>query len=423
MPKIQNLKDVVENHLCCGCGICAYLQSDVIDMVDDVKTGRRPVFSSNIVLSKLENEQLLQACPGMGLTYHDLHVVPECIDELVAEWGPIREILEGYSADQELRYAGSSGGIASTLALFGIENCEMYGVLHIAARKDIPYLNHTVLSVKREQIISRMGSRYAPASPCDALQEVVDAPRPCIIIGKPCDIAAIEKIRKLKPELNEKIALTISIFCAATPSVEGTLAVMKHLGVKNDKSVHSVRYRGNGWPGNACVKYSDANGEEQVKQMSYADSWGDILCHYRQWRCNLCVDHTGEFADISVGDPWYREIEVGDPGRSLALARTERGRKILKEAVSKGYIILDKVDPKILAASQPSLINIRGSVWGRLLALRLLGVATPQIQGVPMFKTWLTHLSLRQKMQSIFGTFKRVSRYNLRKRRKVKPLI
>ena len=157
--------------------------------------------------------------------------------------------------------------------------------------------------------------------------------------------------------------------------------------------------------------------------MSYADSWGKILCHYRQWRCNLCVDHTGEFADISVGDSWYRDVGAGDPGRSLVLARTTHGQQILTEAVAEGYLILEKTASGVLPASQPYLLNVRRSVWGRLLALRIAGVATPKIYGVPMFRLWLTRLSLRQKLQSIIGTFKRVIRYKLRERRKVNPFI
>lgn len=421
MSKINSISDVAENHLCCGCGICAYLCPDSIHMVDDIQKGRRPVLSPGAVCSAAINEHLLSACPGMGLNYKGTHKFPKCIDELVAEWGPILEISEGYAMDQEHRHAASSGGVASTLAIFGIEQSGMHGVLHIAARSDIPYLNHTVLSTDRKQIISRMGSRYAPASPCDGLQKIVDAPAPCVIIGKPCDIAAIHKIRKLRPELDEKIGLTISIFCAATPSTAGTLAVMKHLGVKNENSVQQISYRGNGWPGDARVVFNSSDGE-CIKQMSYADSWGKVLCHYRQWRCNLCVDHTGEFADISVGDPWYRDNDANDSGRSLILARTTRGQKILKEAVAKRYLTTEETNPIVLSASQPSLLKIRRSVWGRLLVLRIAGVATPKIRGVPMFRLWV-RLSLRQKLSSIIGTFKRVIRYKLRERQKVKPFI
>ena len=37
----------------------------------------------------------------------------------------------------------------------------------------------------------------------------------------------------------------------------------------------------------------------------------------------MCADHTGEFADIAVGDPWYRPHLDDEPGRSLVLARSE----------------------------------------------------------------------------------------------------
>ena len=48
----------------------------------------------------------------------------------------------------------------------------MHGVLHIAARPDVPWLNHTVLSTTRAELLAATGSRYAPASPCDRLELV-----------------------------------------------------------------------------------------------------------------------------------------------------------------------------------------------------------------------------------------------------------
>ena len=420
MTKIVSVQDVAENHLCCGCGICAYLCPDSVQMVDDVQAGRRPVLSGSAILPDSLQKKILHACPGIELTYKNEKKSPEYLSELTAEWGSIREVLEGFSSDQALRHAGSSGGVASTLALFGITHRKMYGVLHTAARLDIPYLNHTVLSTTKEQIVGRMGSRYSPASPCDGLQKVVDAPSPCVIIGKPCDIAAIQKVRKIMPELEKKIGLTISLFCAATPSTKGTFAVMEYLGVKEKNSVRHIRYRGRGWPGNAQVEFR-SDGKDHVKQMSYADSWGKFLCHYRQWRCNLCVDHTGEFADISVGDPWYRDVDDNDPGRSLILIRTKRGQHFLEDAVHNSWLTLENTKPEVLAASQPSLLNIRSSVWGRIAVLKMAGVATPKIHGVPMFRLWLTRLTLRQKLNSILGTLKRVARYKLRQRLIVTP--
>ncbi|MPZ74883.1 MAG: hypothetical protein GEU74_17010, partial [Nitriliruptorales bacterium] len=58
----------------------------------------------------------------------------------------------------------------------------------------------------------------------------------------------------------------------------------------------------------------------------------------------------------TVGDPWYREIPEGEPGRSLVLVRTERGRRILHAAIGSGALVLERVGPEIVQASQPNLL-------------------------------------------------------------------
>jgi coenzyme F420 hydrogenase subunit beta len=196
--------------------------------------------------------------------------------------------------------------------------------------------------------------------------------------------------------------------------------MLSAMGVSDPASVESVRYRGNGWPGRATVRYRTPHGTEE-RSLSYDESWGDILQKHRQWRCYICPDHTGEAADISVGDPWYRPIPEGDPGHSLVLARTERGKRIIEEAIKAGYLTLRRVEPRILPASQPNLLRTRGAVWGRLLALRLAGAPTPIYRGMEMLRFWLTELSLKDKLQSLTGTLRRIGRKKLKERQPVVP--
>jgi coenzyme F420 hydrogenase subunit beta len=417
--KVINIQDVVENQLCCGCGVCAYISPETIRMVDDLHQGRRPLVMESSE-ANAEMETALRICPGVSLAHESDLNDPALIRTLVSDWGPVREVWEGFASDTELRYAGSSGGVASALALYGIERGKMYGVLHTAARSDVPYLNHTVLSTTRHDILTATGSRYAPASPCDGLQKIVDAPAPCIFIGKPCDVAAVQEARKWRPDLDEKVGLTIAIFCAGTPTTAGTLALLEKFGLTEPGRLQSIRYRGNGWPGLTHIVFDTAEGQQEHKSMTYAASWGDILTQHKQWRCNVCADHTGEFADIAVGDPWYREISSDEPGQSLVLARTELGRQFLNEAMANGYLTLEQEEADILPASQPNLLQTRGAVWGRLLALRLLGVPVPKMRGMPLFHIWLKRLSLRQKIQSLLGTLRRVYRRRLWTRHPVK---
>jgi coenzyme F420 hydrogenase subunit beta len=170
------------------------------------------------------------------------------------------------------------------------------------------------------------------------------------------------------------------------------------------ETVEEVRYRGKGWPGKFSVKIK---GEETPREvMTYVDSWG-FLQQYRPYRCHLCPDPTSEFADIACGDPWYRSIEEGEAGQSMALVRTERGREILRGAIEAGYVILKKADPSILENSQREVLQKRGAVWGRILAMKIFGIPTPKLQGFSLFENWW-RLSFKHKIQSTLGTARRI---------------
>ncbi|TVO62316.1 coenzyme F420 hydrogenase [Spiribacter vilamensis] len=346
-------------------------------------------------------------CPGgeLGLDASDFGT--DTIADLRAGWGPVRQLWEGAAADNELRYSGSSGGAASALALYALEAEQYEGVLHIAAREDIPYLNQTVISRSRAELLARTGSRYAPASPCDGLAAIEEGEGPFVFIGKPCDVAATRKARRLRPELDRNLGLTIAFFCAGVPSTRGTLEMLEKMGVSDPSTLRSLRYRGNGWPGKATAVYSDEGDGTTSAQLSYEESWGSVLTRHVQWRCRLCADHTGEFADIAVGDPWYRPVEPGEAGSSLVLARTERGRDFVLGAMTAGYLIAKPAAPDVLPRSQPNLLSVRGAVWGRIMTLRLIGAYSPSFRGLKTFRFWCSQLSPKAKLMSVVGTIKR----------------
>ncbi len=379
-------------------------------MVDAVDYGRRPYFAQREPRDP-RSAEAMKVCPGIELSHTFDRNDPALIRELLDGWGPIREVWEGYAADPEIRFVGSSGGVATALALYCLEHAGFYGVLHTRARRDAPYLNETVLSRTREELLAGAGSRYAPASPCDGLKRIEDAPGPCVFIGKPCDVAAVQKARRLRPSLDAKIGLTIAFFCAGTPSTRGTLEMLKRMGVDDPTKVTSLRYRGHGWPGEAVAQYG-CDGSLRQSRLSYEESWG-LLTRFRQWRCAVCADHSGEFADIAVGDPWYRPIADGDPGRSLVLVRTPRGREIVHPATGASYLVLEKQEASLLPRSQCNLLRARGAVWGRLLLLWMSRIPKPRYKRLPMFRTWLIKLGVKDKLRSTIGTLLRMRRRRL----------
>jgi coenzyme F420 hydrogenase subunit beta len=327
----------------------------------------------------------------------------ETFVELRQAWGPVLGVWEGYASDPEIRFKGSSGGVVTALALFCLEKGLASAVLQVGAKADAPLENASFFSKSREELMACAGSRYAPAAPCEGLNRFEESDSPCVFIGKPCDVVALRKARATNAKLDRNVALAISIFCAGTPSMAGTSKILESLSIKPEE-VGELRYRGCGWPGETVVKIKGCDGQSQ---MSYEQSWSNILTKYVSLRCRLCPDGTGELADISCGDPWYRDAEANDAGHSIVLVRTEKGRQLLNKAVESGYVQLSKVEPKVLPLSQKSLFMKRCNLWGRLLAMRILRVPVPKYRGFALFRNWLG-LPAIGKMSSVLSTFHRI---------------
>ncbi len=418
--RIATIKAVTEAQLCTGCGACASIAPERYRMADVTDHGRRPIPCSATREDHVERE-LLEVCPGVTL-HHDEKTWSEGYDrEQAAGWGPILEVWKGHAVEEQTRWEASSGGIATAIALHAVRSKHAHGVLHIRSRRGRAWLNETVLSTTEADVRAATGSRYAPASPVESLHLVRDAATPTVFIGKPCDVAAVHNIARKDRTINEKVALTVAIFCAGTPTWRGTLEMLRAMGFDDPESVEYLRYRGHGWPGHAAARGKIQGRETEVK-FTYDESWNRILSRHRQWRCQICPDHTGEFADISVGDPWYEPPKEGASGESLIVVRTERGARWVEEMRALGVLRIERVANDVVARSQPNLMRVRGAVWGRLLALRLAGAGVPNFRGLPTFRFWLREIDMRAKLQSIFGTLRRIGSRGLRKPATMVPM-
>ena len=233
--------------------------------------------------------------------------------------------------------------------------------------------------------------------------------QPHVFVGKPCDVAGAASFAAENEVVASGIGLSISIFCAGTPSLAATRELLTQLGVHEDDEVLEVRYRGRGWPGRMAARFRSAEtGNIHNASISYEQGWGDILQKHTQWRCRLCADHIGEHADLSIGDPWYRPVADGDPGQSLIVVRTERGRQILRDAMRAGVLHLEPRTVATLAASQPNLERTKGAVYARCLTAKLVGAGAPRYRDAALHRVWWHALTPTAKFKSLAGTLKRL---------------
>jgi coenzyme F420 hydrogenase subunit beta len=391
----KNAKDIVDNGLCLGCGVCLTVcPCNSISLKDITDIGIRPI----IDFDTCNNCGLcVKVCPGTGISHLDLE--SRFSSDAVKAWGPVLEVWQGYAKDEKIRFAGSSGGVVTALSMYALEKDNYAGVLHTKASSDSPLSNTAVISRNRKDLLSAMGSRYSPATPCESIGLLEQADGDCLFIGKSCDIQAVEKLKSVNNKFAEKIGLTIGIFCAGTPTTAGTLKLLDKMQVSSE-SLQNIMYRGNGWPGKTTAQISGS--EERTSEIEYDKAWGEILANNIQARCFLCPDTTAEFADISCGDAWHIKGRDSNPGCSVIVIRTEKGREFFDQAVKEDYLEIEKVSDSVLKESQKPLLLKRQTIWGRLLALKLKGRACPCYNGFHLFDNWV-RLPFGRKVRSFLS--------------------
>lgn len=406
---IDPITSVVAKNLCTGCGACAGAFPNAIRMLEDEVNGCRPVVEDS-ARGRQAAQQAISLCGGGAGDWTDLPLT----DEIDQDWGPVLGAWQGWAADPDIRHRGSSGGAVTALALFTLQSDTADGVAHVAAREEDPRLNRTVISRDRAGLLWGAGSRYAQASPAEAIGEIAAGRDRVAFVGKPCDVASVHRAARARPALAAKIPLTIAIFCAGAPNLRATERLLDRLQVPKGAQLTDLRYRGNGWPGVMQASWLDSQGQSHTSEgISYAEGWGRILQSERRWRCRVCADHTGALADVSVGDPWHSPpAGETDAGQSLIVARTARGQKLIEDAIRAGVLVATPQPRDVIARAQPNLKSTHGAVWGRALAMRVVGLPAPQAKGQRLFGLWLA-LPAKQKMQSLLGTWKRILRERL----------
>ena len=215
-------------------------------------------------------------------------------------WGPFQNVYTGHATDEEVRFAGSSGGVISALLIYALDIGLIDRVLHVGADPDQPTRNRTVVSRNRLSILQNSGSRYTASSPLAAIDVALAQGGSMAVVGKPCDLSALRELAKVDARVDAHVPLMLSFFCGGMPSHNGVLRILAKMGVPTAE-VRDFRFRGMGWPGTAAATTQDG----RVVEMSYEESWGSFLSKEVQFRCKICPDAVGGVADIACADAWY----------------------------------------------------------------------------------------------------------------------
>ena len=393
------LSRILNANCCTGCGACAAVSDGAIAMKVSSAGQLRP-HQSAPVTSRTDN-LISDICPGVRLTQNSR----EGRDHPL--WGPLVAVRSGASTDPKLRHHASSGGVLSALLVYLLDTGSVDRVVQVTASAASPIENATVESLCAEDVHRAAGSRYAPSAPLADLDRELAKPGSFALVGKPCDIAAVRALARHDSRVDAKIPMALSFFCAGVPSLLGTQAILDRLDVDRH-ALAGLRYRGDGWPGRCTATLRDG----RTASMSYAESWGDVLSKHVQFRCKICPDGSGGFADVVCGDAWHCD-EQGYPlfeeedGRSLVITRTGPGEALVRQAIAAGYVTGEAIGAEDIEKMQPSQAKRKRLVLSRLAAMAATGRRPPRFRGLQLTRAALS-AGIWPNVRSFLGMMRRL---------------
>ncbi len=355
----ESIREVVENGLCIGCGLCQALGPDrwKMTMTDAGRLRPAPVAPED----HDRDVEILAACPGavaMALNEGAQHD---------GVWGSYMSMGEAWAGDADTRYRAATGGVLTALGVHLLRSGKAEFILHCAADPSQPMRTSWVISDTSEQVIARAGSRYGPSDTLAGLEVALARGMPFAIIAKPCDAGAVRARAQADPRLDQLLVAVLVMVCGGASDLGKSQNLLEELDLSEDE-LTVFRYRGYGNPGRTRVETRDGRAFEKT----YQELWEDEAGWRIQSRCKICPDAIGEAADVAAADIWPNAVPEGeDAGFNGVITRTRAGQTLIDEAVAAGDLILGGAHtPRDYDHFQPHQVSKK-----RALAARLRGLA------------------------------------------------
>ena len=366
---MKSIQDINLKYLCTGCGACAAVcPTGAIKM--KIHNGvYRPEIDQKLCIGC---GRCLSVCPGIGVA---TEFIPKTKHYKKNHFlGSFISTYLGYSKNESIRFNSSSGGIATALLVFMIKNHYIDGAVVTRIKKGT-YETESFIAKNEEELISAQGSKYSPTNPVSIIKKVKNMKgKKFAFVGLPCHIHGIRKIQKIEKWAQNRIILTIGLFCSHGSSYIATKTILEKLGRKN--SINNLKYRGNGWPGKMEIGYKDK--KEFIPLGVY---WKRFYAPYffTPYRCLTCCDFASELADISLGDAWLEEIKKRDNiGTSVIITRSRLAEKVIKDAEEANKIYLKPIPySKVIKSQSGILLRKKVGVGSRIKLFKLLHRPTP----------------------------------------------
>jgi len=371
---MHKIKDVLDNGLCLGCGLCGI--DDSIEMKYSHKLGQYiPILPEN---EKTIDSNIFDICPGKGYEIKRMSRSLYNINNnsYSVELGYVNNQYVAHSVNEQVLNNASSGGIITQIILYLLEKkiVDKAVVTKFVYTKNGPRAK-AIITDSTIEILESQGSKYCPVDMSEVIKKLKYSKDKIVFVGTPCQIAGLRKIQKYYISFKKNIVLTISNFCGGIKNYNNVNILARRNKI-DYRSISYFRFRGGGQPGSMIMK--DQKSEVSIEYPRYTGQTG-ISKHLR---CHLCVDATGELADISCGDAWISRYLKNKYPWSIIITRTQFASDIIKDMIKDNKIVSKDISKEEIIESQKQ--NITSKKYRQKARMKLysfFGYSIPNFYG------------------------------------------
>lgn len=335
MNFVELQQSVIEKGLCARCGICAGVCPVQVISFDPESF---PQLNGTCTSCGL----CTKSCPGGDVDFPALSrtLFNSDYDQHDLQ-GYTENLYISHPVDNDVRFAGASGGMVTGLLLYLLEKKEIDGALVVDYDSDTPYLTKGILATTPEEIKQAAQSKYCVTPSMEVLSELRKKKGKYAVVALPCQIHGLRKLQQADPGLGSKIGYIFGLYCNCTLQNNGHIEAIEACNIKLE-DVARFGFRGAGWPGGFVVDKKDGS-RIPLHTINIKNVMNVMFRLFGAERCYLCVDALAEYADLSFGDFWAFDY-TGDLAKmercTLISQRTDAGEKLMQQAAADGAITL-----------------------------------------------------------------------------------
>ncbi len=314
--------NIFENSLCSGCGVCSTVcPKNCIALAETNEGTIRPVIDESICVNCGKCKTV---CPFEGGVKTYTSPMGNCY------LGICNDFIDN----------ASSGGVATYFMNSLLENGAVDYIVSVKSTGNSNELFKYAVCKTKQDLISAQGSAYYPVTLEKILKEIKNINGKCAVIGVPCFISALKKLKSSDDFWSEKIKYLIGIVCGHTPTKLMTDSLAFKSGHKRE-DIKFVRFRIKdstrpAWDYGVKIDFTDNTSYKSFGSEDFGFLFWRRL--FSQRACNYCSDVFANEADITFMDAWLPEYKEKSSGTSLVICRNPETETLLNPLIQCGRL-------------------------------------------------------------------------------------